>query len=194
MENTRSRLWNILLYPDDPTHVSALEVIKKSFNYVGILHDKDMKEKSDGLKKAHYHIIIKLSQARWVTGLSSELGIDTRWFEKTGSWDRSARYLLHHGRDNKYQYSPDELFGPLVPSVVKLLNDDDENVKVIKIIDLIDSINGEISFNFLVRLACKNGLYPELRRMGALGIRIVNEHNVLYNAFVKDNSEYKMWG
>lgn len=194
MENTRSRLWNILLYPDDSTHVSAFEAIKKSFNYVGILHDKDPKEKSEGLKKAHYHIIIKLSQARWVTGLSSELGLDTRWFEKTGSWDRSARYLLHHGRDNKFQYSPDELFGPLAPSVVKLLNDDDENVKVNKILDLIDSINGEISFNFLVRLACKKGLYPELRRMGALGIRIVNEHNALYNVFSKDNTEYKMWG
>lgn len=174
-KNVRSRLWNLLLYSEDSSHAAALEFIRKNLNYVGILHDKDTDENGE-LKKPHYHIIIKFGQPRWRSAVAKELGIKENYMEKTGSFDGSARYLLHDGIDDKYQYSPDELEGALAPSVVKLLQRDDENVRVLKLIDLVKAAP-PLNVYDLIKLACVNGLYSDLRRMGALSVSLMQWHN-----------------
>lgn len=177
MQNVKSRLWNVLLYPDDPTMVTALDYIRKNLDFVGVLHDKDVDD-NDHVKKAHYHIILKFPQARYASAIAKELNIKDNYLEKTGSWTRSAVYLLHLNDDTKYQYKPDELFGPLAPDVHKLYHQrQDEGARVCELIELFESVEFVLTYTLAVRLACKNGLYAEFRRMG-YGVKfILDEHN-----------------
>lgn len=177
MQNVKSRLWNVLLYPDDPTMVTALEYIRMNLDFVGILHDKDVDDNGQ-IKKSHYHVILKFPQARYVSAIAKELGIKENYFEKTGSWNRSAVYLLHLNDDAKYQYDEKELFGTLVPGVLKLIHQkQEEGERVCDLIALLESIDSVITYTSAVQLACKNGLYSEFRRLG-YGMRfILEEHN-----------------
>lgn len=175
-ENWRSRLVNLLLYPDDDTHVRAFEFIKTHWHYVAILHDKDVDD-SGNLKKSHYHIIVKFVQARWRSAVADELGITPNYLDKTGSWDASAAYLLHYGTDSKYQYAVDELLGDLAPAVIKLINPLDENARVLDILSLIDGVYDYLPMSMFIRLACENGLWSDVRRMGSFAISVLNEHN-----------------
>ena len=113
-DKVRSRLWCLLLYPDDDSHLNALDIIRSSYSYVGILHDKDTWSEEDEinnaehklgeLKKPHYHIIIKFAQPRWNTAVSDELGIALNYFEPCRSFKNAGVYLVHSGIDDKYQY------------------------------------------------------------------------------------------
>ncbi len=172
----RSRLWNLLLYPDNAEHAAALSFIRATYHYVAICHDKDRNSETGEQKKPHYHVIVKFCQARWNTSVAEELGITPNYMQKTGSWDNSARYLLHDGVDEKYQYDKSELEGPLAPAVVKILENDIEDVRVVNLMRLIDA-SGPLSMRGLIYLACDNGLYGELRRMGYLVRDVLQEHN-----------------
>ncbi len=205
-DKTRSRLWCVLLYPDDPTHADALEIIRKEFQYVGILHDQDTwtaddeaensEHKAGELKKPHYHIILKFTQARWSTALADDLGIKPNYLEQCRNFDTAALYLVHDGLYDKFQYDYKTLEGPLVPAVMKLLAASDEGTRVTEIIKLIDSM-GFIDYRDLVLAACQNGMYSDLRRMGSILHMIVNRHNEIWvdeymvrKACKKDNEKF----
>lgn len=179
VEKKRSRCWNFVLYPDDPSHVVALDFIRQNYKYVLICHDKDL-DSEGNLKKPHYHIICKFGQARWNSSIADELGITPNYMQSTGSWDNSARYLLHDGCDNKYQYEASALEGPLAPAVERLLQNDDENVRVIAILDLLNSLCTFVTLQQFIRLVCEKGLYSDWRRMGYNAIRLLDEHNQLF--------------
>lgn len=191
-ENCRSRCFNMLLYPDCVEHVKALEQIRESYNYVAILHNRDVWTASDPavqegqyvegeVKKAHYHVIVKFKNAVWASSLCESLNLTLRQFEKTGDFDRSARYLVHADSSDKAEYEVDELEGNLVPAVKKALADVDENVRVLGLLDLIRN-EEYLSMERLIILACENGLYAELRRMGGLVRTLLHEHNQEANA------------
>ena len=185
-EKTRSRLWCVLLYPEDESHANALGLIRQSFNYVGILHDKDSwteddekenpEHKAGTLKKPHYHLILKFTQARWNTALAADLGIMPNYLEQCRSFDSAAVYLVHDGLEDKYQYEAEALEGPLVPAVMKLLAPADENGRVLELMKLIQSME-YIEYEDLVVKVCENGMYGDLRRMGYLVSRIIDAHN-----------------
>lgn len=177
VKKERSRLWNLVLYPDDPVHANAMDIIRREYQYVAILHDKDCDENGE-LKKAHWHIILKFAQARWNTAIADYLGITPNYMERTAHWDGSAQYLLHYGCEGqgKYPYESDELEGNLIPAVLKLLADDDENVRVLKVCDIILE-SDTLTTMSLVRKCCEAGLYGDLRRLGILAARMIDEHN-----------------
>lgn len=187
----RSRIWNMILYPEDPQHMKAIEYIRKEFQYVGILHGMDQWTEEDEkqnpehkvgtFKKPHMHFVIRFTQARWNTSLSDVLGVPINYMERCRSFDNSAVYLLHEGCDDKYQYDISELEGPLVPSVIKLLENANEDERVIKLVKLISN-SGYIHWEDLVIMACNNGLYADLRRMGYILGKIVEEHNLKVKA------------
>lgn len=178
MENERSRLWNLVLYPEDPTHVNALEYIARNYDYVGICHDRDLDDDGN-LKKAHYHVILKFPQARYRTAVAKEIGIATNYMEKMGSFQKSARYLLHYGWDDKYQYQETDLFGTLVPQVVKLTHQNkDEDSRMLDLLSLLNDVPFHLTMTDAIHLACQNGLYSEFRRAGYIMKTVIDEHNV----------------
>lgn len=186
-DNVRSRCFNMLLYPDNEAHMVALEIIRNSFTYVAIKHDRDEWSAEDAAvkdgqheagekKKEHYHLIVKFKNAVWASSLVDQLGLTLQQFEKTGDFDRSARYLVHADNSDKAEYSVDELEGNLVPAVKKALADVDENLRVLQLLDIIDE-QAHLTITAAVRLACSNGMYGELRRMGGLATAVIQEHN-----------------
>lgn len=186
-ENKRYRIFNLLLYPDNKQHQKAIERLSSSeFNAVGCLHNMDTytedknEHKAWELKKEHYHFVVKFKNNRTISSLSKVLEIEERFIDPTCSFKNSAKYLLHIGCEDKYQYDIEDLVGSLVPDVVKLIDDTTEEVKVIKICHLLDEIESSLSTSAFLELISKNGLYSVYRRCGYSFIRVLDEHNAKY--------------
>lgn len=188
MEKTRSRTWLLVLYPEDETHCSALLKLNKGYQYVGVQHDRDVWEEGESPdhqagepKKIHWHIILKFPQARWNTAIADELGLADNYIMPCRDFPAAALYLLHTGYPEKAQYDPDDLFGPLVPSVKKLLDtDSDQNERVRSLLELIKAQDKILNVWDLIEIACDNGCYGDLIRMGSLVRDLVEIHNLKY--------------
>lgn len=121
--NARSRYFRVLLYPDNPAHVAALEIIKDRYkdDYVGIKHIGQ-----DG-DKDHYHLILWFKNPRSTASVCRVLGfVDptdlpddkfVRAIVKSAKrkTDRQLKaccvYLTHKSAPEKEQYDISDLFG-----------------------------------------------------------------------------------
>lgn len=185
INNERSRLFNILLYPDNPEHnLTIIELQTNKYLACGCCHNMDVfcedteSHKAGELKKKHYHFVVKFPNPRYKSGVAKELEIDERFIDITKSFKNSAKYLLHYGDDDKYQYNPNSLVGRLKPDVLKLLEDKpSETQQAIAILDYIDSQSDFIKKTDLTRWACMNGYYSCLRRSYSLVLDWIYEHN-----------------
>lgn len=180
----RDRKFCAVLYPEDATHFACIEKLKTGgYTYALILHDQDVYEDGEQkgqLKKPHWHVVLKFTNAVWNVPTAKELGIEPNYLQKCSSVDGSLLYLVHDGNPDKYQYSLDDVEGPLKSRLVTLLADDDEGTRAVKICDIIDATPGPIGYSELLRKAASAGLYATLRRMGAWGPALVREHNYEY--------------
>ena len=178
MENYRSRKHCLLLYPEDETHMKALSIIKSSFDYACILHDKDCDDNGE-LKKAHYHVVVSFPTAKWRTALSKDLGITENYIEQCRSMEHALMYLIHYDDDSKYQYSIDEVHGTLTSKLYKILQNDgkDENDKVVELVSYIRSTSGHISVSDFSYWCSSVGKWDVFRRSASIILRIIDEHN-----------------
>ena len=179
MEKVNGRNMCILLYPDNKDHMKALEIIKKTYDFAGILHNKDVDENGE-LKKEHIHIVLNVGKnARWNTAIADELGIDARFVEKCGKIDRALEYLIHYNDIGKYQYDISEVFGNLKVRLNILINKNEktEGEKVIELIEYIDRSVGFIATEDFARYCAINGKWDIFRRSGSIFIRMIDEHN-----------------
>lgn len=184
-EKVRSRNWNLVLYPEDETHLAAMCKLGKGYQFVAIKHDKDTWEDGESPqhaagepKKEHWHVVLKFPQARWQKAVADELGIAENYLEQCRSFDASALYLTHNGFPTKHQYDPEEMFGPLVPAALKLLEADvDQNVRVRNLLELIKAQERIMDMWDLIELACDNGMYGDLIRMGSIASELLRIHN-----------------
>lgn len=174
-DNFRGRNIKFLLYPDDRTHVAALDYIKSNFRYIGILHDKDIDNNGE-LKKPHWHILCCFPNDRWRSKLSKDLGISSNYMRKCEDKNHFSRYLLHLDDTDKFQYDESELFGNILDKFDFTPGGTSEDFKMISMIDLLDENSTSSNFNYVaaVRLICKNGMYSTLRRSGSIGSGIIN--------------------
>lgn len=188
----KDRKWRLLLYPEDPTHAACMKLLDEAgYKYAAILHDKDVHdgipddddENSAGemgtLKKPHWHVVIKTINAQYPTALAKELGVAANYFKPCKNFDKACTYLVHgdEKHSDKFQYDISEVFGPLAPHVAKLMQSDDEGMKVIEIVKKIDSVSGRASYRDMLLWACENGLYGEFRRLGNGIGYLIKEHN-----------------
>ena len=188
----KDRKWRLLLYPEDPTHAACMKLLDEAgYKYAAILHDKDVHdgipdeddENTAGeigtLKKPHWHVVIKTVNAQYPTALAKELGITPNYFKTCKNFDKACTYLVHgdEKHSDKFQYDISEVFGPLAPHVAKLMQGDDEGIKVIEIVKKIDSISGKANYRDMLLWACENGLYGEFRRLGNGIGYLIKEHN-----------------
>lgn len=195
-EPFRNRNMLLRLYPDDLTHVGAMDKIKENgYDYAAILHDKDVAEDST-LKKPHWHVVLSLGKhARWNTAVCKELGIDARHTEEPRNLNNSLMYLIHANDPDKHQYDPEEVLGPMKTRLKGLLNslDKTEGEKVVELIDFIKRHSGALSVTDFATYCAKNGYWSEFRRSGAIFCRMIDEKNKVlflstdyedYDAFV----------
>ncbi len=183
MADNRTRIFNLLLYPEDASHMTALDIIRERYDYLAILHDKDVDDDGN-FKKPHYHVIVRFPAARTREALSKDLSIEPNYIANTASWAGSARYLIHFGLNDKYQYSPDSVEGNIKDRFFKLLRDvESEDVQFIRVMDLLDSIESKITMSAFLRILCNEGLYAVARRATSFVGALVAEHNQRYEDY-----------
>lgn len=183
MENYRSRRHCLLLYPDDETHIKALEYIKHNYEHLYILHDKDVYNDTGELKKPHYHVIVEFKSAKWRSALAKELGITENYIEQVNNYEKALEYLVHFNDDEKFPYSFDEVKGTFKDKLYKfMLNDGkDENEKSMELIEYIVNYPSELSVSAFAYWCAKVGKWDVFRRSSHIFIRIIDEHNEFYN-------------
>lgn len=183
----RDRKYVAVLYPEDPTHAAAIEKLKSGgYDFAAILHDSDVYE-SDGadhkkgdLKKPHWHVVIRFSpNAVWSTAVAQDLGIEHNYLEKCRNLNKALLYLVHKDNPDKYQYDLGDVFGSqsLITVLSKLLSEEDEGLRVLSIVKMVEDEPGLISPTEMLKKACKDGYYGEFRRMGLWSTIIIQEHN-----------------
>lgn len=106
-ENKRSRNWVLIVYPDSaPTNWRDI-ISEEGVAWAhSPLHDKDINEyEVDGMKKAHYHVVIKynnLKSYRQMLQLTGKLHAPNP--QKCESLVGKVRYFTHRDNPDKYQY------------------------------------------------------------------------------------------
>ena len=178
IKNYKSRTFSFVLYPDtNSNHGLALDRLRQNYNYLAILHDKDVNE--DGIPKApHWHCVVKFRQPRWLSALSDELTVEANLFEDCRNLDGYARYMLHMDHPEKAQYEYDSMEGSLKNLVeAAIIGKESESDRLLRLMDLLDSLETVVSMRAFVRLVCAAGLYADCRRAGYLMKTMLDEHN-----------------
>lgn len=174
----RSRIFFILLYPDNKKHVEALERIRKVYEYVAIKHDKDVTEEGE-LKKVHYHVFLRFKNAKWNTAVLDELGLEARFIEEIKSEKAALGYLLHANEEDKHHYDTSELEGSksLIRKLKEYLKADAASSEEMfsQLSRAIHELN-IVSYAQLVAYAEMEGLVKELRSSAYFFTRLVDEN------------------
>lgn len=189
VEKYRGRVHVLLLYPDDVTHVEAMDKISQSYDYAACLHDrdywteedekKDPTHKAGELKKPHYHFVLRTPNATWNTALCKELGIEENYCRQAKKFENALQYLIHYNDTDKATYGIDEVFGSMKAKLTESINkvEKSEGEKVVELIEFIQNYDGKLSITEFASYCAKNGYWAEFRRSGAIFVKIIDEHN-----------------
>lgn len=184
IEKFRDRTMALMLYPEDSTHVQAIEKIKESYDYAFILHDKDCDE--DGVvKKAHWHVVLRFKNQNWNSSVAKDLGIELNYIQKVKNFDNALQYLIHYNDTDKYQYDLSEVKGNLRSRLKEKINASNktEGEKVMELIEWIESYDSIVSVKALAKYCAENGYWAEFRRSASIFIKILDEHNMKFRQY-----------
>lgn len=121
----RSRYCTFVIYPDDVLYAEQLALIYNEDNYILSLHDKDYDDNGE-IKKAHYHVIIKRSEASTASayakyfqlcnadGKAVSARVDLLAKKGLKSVVGAYRYLIHYDNYDKAQYDFSNVQGTLL--------------------------------------------------------------------------------
>lgn len=172
----RDRKFCVILYPDDSSHMEALEKIKECYDCAYILHDCDTLDTGE-LKKPHYHVVFTFPNARYLSSVSEDLGIPENYIERCIKLSSALRYLVHADNPDKFQYSLECVGGTLKPKLEKLIGAISEETQVLHLVQFLDSKPGKVSYRDFLLYACENGYYSSFRRLG-YGVKfLLDSHN-----------------
>ena len=159
----RSRVWAMLLYPDNIYHQKVLQTVFQDFSCIGALHDSDT-DINGQLKKEHYHIVFYFPSAVYSSHILSKYPeLEPRFLLPRKDIKTQVRYLLHLDSPSKHLY-PETYLEGAVERFQKYINKETlETTQVIAICDLIES-QRPTELVELVRMVCDNGLYSTYRR------------------------------
>lgn len=184
MKAYKSRRHCILLYPEDETHVKALEHVERYYKYAYIKHDKDVVEETGELKKEHWHVVVEFQNAKYNTAVAKEMGITDNYIQECRNIENALEYLIHYREETKYQYDIAEVKGDLRNKLIKYMNNDsrDEGEKTVELLDYIENYKGLLSVTRVARKSAELGLWDVFRRASSIYIRVIDEHNEAYEA------------
>lgn len=181
-KNERSYYWTLILYEDSTSYCfnDIISRIKSNYDYLYIKHDKDIDENGN-LKKAHYHVVLKFKNYKWLNSLSKELDLTSNYFQSVNSLKGILCYLIHLNNTDKYLYSLNEVYGTKTfkSKLVKFVNNEDntEEEKIKIIFDFINSTDYYISYSQLVNFVLEKCLWADFRRSSLIFFKLVEEHN-----------------
>lgn len=174
-EKDKSYDFVFILYLDNPDlDLLLLEIKSYKYDALAILHDKDKytKDKFDeetgdlihkegDYKKPHYHVYMRFSNRRYISGLSKEIGVEEHLIQFCDKGFKNyAEYMLHwgkHGGPGKYTYETDDFVGTLKGSAIQKLSNEPSDLKFYKIVRFIRSYNGFINVGHVYDWCFENG-------------------------------------
>ena len=188
MDSKRTRNLSVELYPDNPKHAKALEIIQNGEigyikRFVGILHDCDTYEETTpehnagDTKKPHFHLFVELKDARTRVQFANKLDIESRFIEPLDKPKGFKMYLIHYNTD-KYQYHVERLFGDrdIIQYICETANKDNKYLQFNCILEYIKK-SGFVDFVELGQTCYINGWYTALKQNQNFIINAVNQHN-----------------
>lgn len=174
----KSENWSIVLYPEDKECSRVLEYIKLNFEYAYMLHDKDITEDGEK-KKEHIHVFFQFENARSLESVAEELHIPVYDLKKISSKRGAIRYLTHIDHPEKYQYSKDNIVSNI--EIEKYFKEkENEGEDIAKIIMYLYGEKRKVSICEVMCYAIDNKIYASFRRAGNQMIKIIEEHNKIY--------------
>lgn len=187
----RIRNVGIILYPEDNSHILALEYIKHNYeNYIFILHNRDLTD-DNLLKKEHYHVILHFPNARSISTLSRQLGIGENLFYEIKSLNGQLRYLIHYDDDEKVRYETDEVKGTLymLSKFKKSFKDSQDEASDVSLIYEFIIDNNIDDLQILLEFVLDNNLYSSFRRNYVMfkDLIFMNKRGGIYNDKNKKN-------
>lgn len=176
----RNRNFAMILYPEDQTHIEALETIKKRFSYAYILHDKDKWEKDvinentgeiehrkGDPKKKHWHVLITFENARTDQAIKDILENDKIHIEKSSFYEMT-RYLIHLDHPQKYQYNSQEIITNIQERINNALkreyNKEEEKSRILLEYIFKETNKSILTFKTLTQFAMENDCLSELQK------------------------------
>ncbi len=172
-----SKTFVVLLYPEDPSQSYAIEQLKRNaYDSAGILHEHCV-DATGNTKKPHYHFVLRFPNQKAKSTIAKELQIQPNYIEPSSSIKSALLYLIHRGWPEKYQYDVNDVFGTLKKQLLAYLDDSTESERILRILSLLDKVDGSLTMKELVTICAKEDLYSDLRRGGYLIATILKEHN-----------------
>lgn len=162
----RVRNVGLILYPEDNSHILALDFIKHNYeNYIYILHNRDLNENNE-LKKEHYHVILHFPNARSTSTISKQLGVGEHLFYEIKSLNGQLRYLIHYDDDDKTRYETDEVKGTLymLGKFKRSFRDSQDEATDVSLIYEFIVDNDINDLQDLLNFVLDNNLYSSFRR------------------------------
>lgn len=178
IQMNRSRNFSLVLYQNEnEKDMETLTYIINNFEYAYCIHDKDIWEndvvneqgeivhKKGELKKEHTHVIINLKNARTIKSMTDELDIN---YIETCNFYASARYLIHLGYPNKYQYTAQDIKTNMETRINNALkrdyNSEEQDARILLDFIFKETNQGFLTFKRLTEFALENDCLRELQK------------------------------
>lgn len=168
--------FNLILYKDsmDYDYEKVLNYIVQNWQrYAYIEHDPEKDE-----TKKHTHVLVHFDNKRYISAISKELQIKDNYIQPSNLVP-FLRYLIHLDDEDKIQYSPYEVKGPLQQQLLEIIssNKSSEVEQVSIITSFIFEFYGRLSVTELLQFVLRNGCYSAYRRNYAMFKDLLLDHN-----------------
>lgn len=168
--------YNIILYKDslDYDYNKIIEYIVQNWTtYAYIEHEPEKDE-----TKKHTHVLVHFNNKRYINALAKELNIKENYIQPSNLIP-FLRYLIHLDDEDKIQYSPYEVHGPLQKKLLEIVKNGSmsEVEQVSYICEFIFEFDTFLHITQLIQFVLQNGCYSAFRRNYSFFKDLVLEHN-----------------
>lgn len=167
--------YNIILYKDslEYDYNKIIEYIVQNWtSYAYIEHEPEKDE-----TKKHTHVLVHFNNKRYISALAKEINIKENYIQPSNLIP-FLRYLIHLDDEDKIQYSPYEVVGPLQEKLLEVIKSNkSETQQVAMILDFIFEYKGTLHYCTLSQFVIQNGVYSAFRRNYIFFKDLVLEHN-----------------
>lgn len=172
-----------VLYKDSTTYSydNIIDYIRHNWtNYGYIEHSPEVDE-----HKNHTHVLVQFPNKRYISAISKEIGLEDNYITPV-HFIPYLRYLIHYDDEEKKQYNPHEVFGPLQYKLLSLIkNSTNEEESAQQIFNYIVSYPTQLTLQELCNYIFINGFYSSFRRNYTFFKDLLVDHNKNYVLLLK---------
>lgn len=160
------------------TDLALAEKLRFTKDYVGVIATNTPESQ---YKKPHVHCIIRFPYSVFKGSVEKRFpNLESNLIQAVTNPPIMYRYLVHKDDPDKYQYSPNEVFGNTAMFFQYYFANETlpDFIAVPMILDILedwDWSQGKPTYGKVIRICCEQGLYGHLRQGGALLSNVIKE-------------------